>query len=116
MAITNTRGKISNLCPANIYEVQLYLVPVVTEIDSLLRISNLDTLPSTYSVWHCSAGHGDVAATDLDVLASTVIIDPVGSPPHEISIHAGPTETIRVKSGTASKITFHLSGNKKVVA
>jgi len=116
MAITNTRGNIASACPEDLLEVQLYSIPAGVEIDGVLRINNLDVAPSTYSVWHCPAGQGDVDAVDLDILAPDVIIDPVGGIPHEIGIYAGPTETIRIKSGTASKLTFHLSGNKKVVA
>jgi len=115
MAITNTRGKIASACPANTIEVELYSVPSGMEIDALLRINNLDSYTSAYSVWHCSAGHGNVNANNVDIVAPDVIIDPKGGVPHEISIHAGPTETIRIKSGAANLLTFHLSGNKKVV-
>jgi len=116
MAITNTRGKISSACPADTDEVQLYSVPAGTEIDAVLRISNIDSVPSSYSIYHCSANHGDNASIVTDTIAPDVDIDPKGSTPHEYSIHAGPTETIRVKSGSANNIIFHLSGNKKMVA
>jgi len=116
MAITNTRGFISGACPDDTNEVQLYSVPVATEIDAVLRISNIDSTSSSYSVYHCPAGQGNNAASVIHTVAPDVAIDPVGSPPHEYSIHAGPTETIRIKSGAASKLIFHLSGNKKMVS
>jgi len=115
MAITNTRGFIASLCPDSTDEVQLFSVLAGMEIDAVLRINNLDYIPSSYSVWHCSAGHGDNPADNTDILISDTFIDPKGTIPHEISIHAGPTETIRIKSGTADMLTFHLSGNKKMV-
>jgi len=116
MAITNTRKKIASLCPDSLNEVQLYAVPSDCEIDAVLRINNITNDLSTYSIYHCSAGQGDNPANISDIIAKDVYIDGLGNPPHEYSIHAGPTETIRVKSGTVSGLIFHLSGNVKKVS
>ena len=112
--ITNTRGKIAALCPADALEAQLYSVPAATELDGLLRIVNKDTVTQNYSVAHCNAGWGNTAASNSDWLVYNQAIAP--NTMHEISIHAGPTETVRIKSSSAAKISFHLSGNKKVVS
>lgn len=110
--ITNTRQKLASLCPSDTTEVQLYVVPASTEIDGLLRVVNLDTVEHTYSVAHCDAGHGDNNANDSDFMPYNCTVS--ANTMHEISIHAGPTETIRVTSGSSSNVSFHLSGNKKV--
>jgi hypothetical protein len=114
MSVTNTRGVIATLFPASTSEAQLYAVPAGTVLDGVLRISNQDAEESSYRIAHCPAAHGDNAATNTDWVAYDVAIAAVGGAPHEYSIHAKATETIRVKAGTASKITFHLSGNKEV--
>lgn len=109
------RSKFESLCPSNTTETHLYSVPESTEVDAVLRICNKDTLSSKFSVAHCDAGHGsNTAATvtdwiyyDKSIMPNTTI---------ELSIHAGPLETIRIKSGTASMVVFHLSGNKKVAS
>lgn len=112
MSTTNIRGRLGAICPANTNEVQLYPVLVSTEIDAVLRICNKNTLSSTFSVAHCAANHGDTAAASADWIYYNKSIMP--NTTIEISIHAGPLETIRVKSGTADMVNFHLSGNKKV--
>lgn len=112
--VTNTRGLIATLLPANTNEAQLYVVPSGTEIDGLLRICNQDTLESTFSVAHCAAGHGDIAANTREFLFYGAQLLP--NTTAEVSIHAKESETIRIKSGTANKISFHLSGNVKVTS
>jgi len=112
LTITNTRQKLASLCPSTTTQVQLYVVPASTEIDGLLRVVNLSTSERTYSVAHCDAGHGDTDANNSDFMPYNCVI--AANTMHEISIHAGPTETIRVTSGSGSNVSFHLSGNKKV--
>ena len=114
MIITNTRCKMASLRPANTNEAQLYAVPAATEIDAVLRICNQDTSARTYRVAHCLAGHGDVAADVYEFLIYDKNI--AASDTHELSIHANATETIRVKASVADKLSFGLSGNKKVTS
>lgn len=114
MAITNTRCKLASALPANTNEAQLYAIPASTEIDAVLRICNQDSSASTFRVAHTTAAHGDVAADADDFLYYDQPIGP--SETFELSIHGNATETIRIKSGTASKLSFHLSGNKKVTS
>lgn len=111
---TNTRSKKASVKPANTTEVQLYAVPANNQLDGVLRICNQTATTYTYRVAHTTAGHGDVAADSDDWLAYDTEIP--ANFTHEISIHAGATETIRVRSGNADSISFHLSGNSKVVA
>lgn len=106
------RSRLAVLCPADTTEAQLYAVQTSTEVDAVLRICNKNTLSSTFSVAHCGTGHGDSAANDPDWIYYDKSIMP--NTTIELSIHAGPLETIRVKSGTASMVNFHLSGNTKV--
>lgn len=113
-AITNTRCKLASSRPANTTEAQLYAVPASTEIDAVLRICNQDTVQRTYRVAHCTAGHGDSAADGDDWLVYDEKINP--SKTHEISIHANATETVRIKASVADKLSFSLSGNKKVTS
>ena len=116
MAITNTFGYLTALRPPNTDEAQLYSVPAGTEINAVLRIVNQSPSGATVrqaNVYHCPAGHGDVAG---DAKHRICYFIEVGRTPIEISIHAGPTETIRVKSLTAEEVSFHLSGQKKVVS
>jgi hypothetical protein len=108
MTIANNRMRIAGLCPANTTENRLYLVPASTQIDAVLRIVNLDTTSQTYRLAHTAT---DVAATTADYLAYNMEI--LAGDTHEWSIHANAAETIRVLSSTASKICYHLSGNKK---
>ena len=110
--VLNTRGRIASLCPSDTNEIQLYVVPALTEIDGVLRVCNKNGVTCTFSVAHCTAGHGNVSAGDSDWLFYRYSL--VGNTTIEISIHAGPTETVRVASGTGSYINFHLSGNTKL--
>ena len=114
MAITNTRQKLASLRPANTSESQLYAVPSATEIDGVLRVCNQDTSSRTYRIAHTTAGHGDVAADGDDWIAYDVSIS--ANTVHEYSIHANASETVRVLASVADKISFHLSGNKKVTS
>ncbi len=112
--ITNTRQKIVSLRPADANEAQLYVVPSATQIDGLLRICNQDTSERTCRVAHTTAGHGDVAADGDDWLYYDNVISK--NTTIEISIHATATETIRVQASVADKLSFHLSGNVKVIS
>lgn len=112
--MVSTRGRIASLFPTTTAEAQLYSVPANTQIDGLLRVCNQDASNSTFRVAHCAVGHGDTAATDIDWLFYDTVI--YASTTVELSIHAKALETIRVTAGTASKITFHLSGNSVVTA
>ncbi len=114
MAITNTRKKLISLLPANTNEQQLYEVPASSQIDAVLRICNQDTVLRNYSIAHTDVGHGDTAASADDFIAYLHPID--ANDTHEYSIHASATETIRIKADIASKISFHLSGNLKVLS
>lgn len=114
MAITNTFGKLVSLRPANTDEAQLYAVPAATEINAVLRICNQDTQQRTCRVAHTTAGHGASAADGDDWLYYDKPIP--ANDTIEISIHANATETIRVKASTADKLSFHLSGQKKVTS
>ena len=114
MAITNTRQKLASVRPANTNEAQLYAVPASTEIDGVLRICNQDSSSRTYRIAHTTAGHGDMAADGDDWIAYDTTIN--ANSTHEYSIHALATETIRVQASVADKVSFHLSGNKKVVS
>jgi len=112
MALTNNRGKLASLRPANTDEAQLYAVPASTEIDGILRICNQDSEERAYRIAHTTAGHGANPADGDDWLCYDKPIN--ANDTHEISIHALATETIRVKASVADKVSFHLSGNKKV--
>lgn len=112
--ITNTRQKLASLCPSDTLEVQLYAVPASTEIDGLLRVVNRDSSEHSYSLAHCDSGHGDTDANTSDYMPYMCNVS--ANTMHEISIHAGPLETIRVKSESEGNISFHLSGNKKVIS
>jgi len=114
MTITNTRCKLASSRPSDTNEAQLYVVPASTEIDAVLRICNQDTSTRTYRLAHTTAAHGDVAADGDDWLAYDRNIQPGDI--HEYSIHANATETIRIKASIADKLSFGLSGNKKVTS
>lgn len=108
------RGRMAALCPTSTTEAQLYSVPVSTQIDGVLRVCNQGAADTTFSIAHCAIGHGDNAAVATDWLFYNTVI--YANTTTELSIHAYALETIRVKSGTASGITFHLSGNRVVTA
>jgi hypothetical protein len=115
MTVLNTRGRIAALLPTTTAEQQLYVVPSVTEVDAVLRICNQDAVSQTYRVAHCQAGHGDVPVSNA---GNWIWYDKVLPPSKtdEVSLHMGPTETIRVKASVGSKLSFHLSGNVKVTS
>ncbi len=112
--ITNTFCKLASLRPTNTDEAQLYAVPAATEINAVLRICNQDTQQRTCRVAHCTAAHGDVAADGDDFLYYDKVIP--ANDVLEVSIHALATETVRVKASVADKISFNLSGQKKVLS
>ena len=114
MAITNTFCKVASLRPADTNEAQLYSVPAATEINMVLRVCNQDTSPRTCRVAHTTAGHGTGAADGDDWLWYDKSIPANDS--IELSIHANATETIRIKASVADKLSFHLSGMKKVTS
>lgn len=109
--ITETLCKIASLRPANTNEQALYLVPASTELTSFLRVCNQDSVARTYSVAHCS---DTGAASDDEWIRKTFPIAPYDT--HEISILANAAEEIRVQASVADKISFHLSGCKKVTS
>ena len=114
MAITNTFCKLASSRPANTDEAQLYVVPAATEINGVLRICNQDTQQRTCRVAHCTAAHGDVAADGDDFLYYDKAVP--ANDTIELSIHANATETIRIKASAADKLSFSLSGQKKVTS
>ncbi len=114
MAITNTFCKLASSRPANTDEAELYAVPAATEINGVLRICNQDTQTRTCRVAHTTAGHGAGAADGDDWLYYDLEVP--ASETKEISIHASATETIRIKASVADKISFGLSGQKKVTS
>ena len=114
MAITNTYCKLASSRPANTDEAELYAVPAATEINAVLRICNQDTQARTCRVAHTTAGHGAGAADGDDWLYYDLSIP--ANDTKEISIHANATETIRIKASTADKLSFGLSGQKKVTS
>lgn len=114
MAITLTYCKLASLRPADANEAQLYSVPAATEINAVLRICNQDTQARTFRVAHTTAGHGAGAADTDDFLIYDKTV--AANSTEEISIHANATETIRVKASVADKLSFGLSGEKKVTA
>jgi hypothetical protein len=114
MAILNTFGYIMAARPVDAStEVEFYSVPAGTQINGVLRVVNGDTVAREFSVYHCPAGWGEVAALQRHSLCYLGRVEP--GEPREFSIHAGPLETIRVFVGTPTT-SFHLSGQKKVVS
>lgn len=111
MAVTLTYGIIDCSCPADTNEAALYLVPASTELHGVLRITNLDSSSRTYRVAHCKAT--GVATNDEWIAYDR---DISGNETHEYSITAGAAEEIRIKSGLANVVTFHLSGKLKVTS
>lgn len=123
MATTNRRGLIAAMYRTVNDEIQLLTVPSATEIDGVLRICNKSNITSKFSIAHCTAAYGNIAAADAHWLYFDKSIN--ANSTIEISIHAGPLESIRVRAGSVDreadyagdiKITFHLSGNTKVVS
>jgi len=111
MAIAITYGILDCDRPANTAEAALYLVAAATEIDAVLRVCNQDSSARTFSIAHCKAtGAADGTewlAYEEDIDANTTI---------EYSICAGAAEEIRRQASIADKISFHLSGKKKVTS
>ena len=80
----------------------------VEEINAILRIVNQDAAEQTYGVAHTD-GTGAASGEDWIVPDGKTI---EGETPHEASVHLKTGEFIRVKSGAASMVSFHLSGQK----
>lgn len=112
--ITDTYGIIESVRPASTDEVQFYVVPEATEINGVLRVCNQDSAQRTCRVAHCDPAHGDSAAEGKDFLWYDKAIP--ANDTREISIHANATEPIRIKASVVDKLSFHLSGQKKVTS
>jgi len=96
------------LAPANTTEAELYAVPSNSEIIANLVITNITAILATFRVAHTDAAGAATAedwlAYDEDLGAHSRITIP---------ITAKNPETIRVLSGTADALTFHLAGMLK---
>lgn len=114
MTVAITYEKIHSLRPADTDEAEFYAVPASTNINCVLRVCNQDTEERTCRVAHTTAGHGDVAADGDDWLVYDYPIP--ANEILELSIHAKATETIRVKASVADKLSFNLSGEKRVTS
>lgn len=112
MATTITWGYHASICPANTDETALLTAGANEEYNGVLRICNQDTVTRNYYVAHCQATG---AASADEWLAYNVLI-PSQDVPHEYSLHIGNNEEIRVKASVADKISFHFTGEKKVVS
>ena len=95
--------------PANTDEAALYLVPASTQINGVLRVCNQDSESRTYRIAHCKAT-GAADGTEWLVYDKGISANEV----HEYSIHADAAEEIRIKASVADKLSFHLSGMRKV--
>ena len=88
-------------------EIQLYAVPVGTQIVSVLRICNQSSDEKNYSVAHT---YGAGSSTSADWLVCKKGI--VGNDVHEISICGSSGEYVRIRTSTENKISFGLEGLK----
>ena len=114
MSETITWGLHASAIPANTDEASLLLAGANEEYNGVLRIVNQDTTTKTYGLAHCAAAVG--GALDKEWVAFPGTEVPAASPPHEYSIHLGNNEEIRIKSGTGDKVSFHITGEKKVTS
>jgi hypothetical protein len=94
--------------PANTTEAELYAVPTSAEIIANLVITNITAVLSTFRVAHTDAS-GAAAAEDWLAYDENL----AGTSRITIPITAKNPETIRIKTGTADALTFHLSGMLK---
>ena len=101
--------RLAALAPANTTEAELYAVPSNSEIIANLVITNVTAVQATCRVAHTDASG---AATDEDWLAYDENISGNGGR-LTIPITAKNPETIRVRTGTADALTFHLAGMLK---
>ena len=112
MTITITHGIRAALRPANTSEAELVEFGAAEEFIGVLRVCNQETATTrTYSIAHTDAAG---AAAGEDWIESARSIGPGQS--MEYSIFAGNAESIRVVASVADKISFHLTGKKKVVS
>jgi hypothetical protein len=100
--------RLAALAPADTSEAELYAVPTVSEIIANLTICNISATLATFRVAHTDAS-GAAAAEDW--LAHDESLAAHGRT--VIPITAKNPETIRVQTGTADAITFHLAGMLK---
>ena len=112
MATTITWGLHASSRPADKNEAALLLAGQNEEYNGVLRVCNQDTMPRAYYVAHCKESG---AASDDEWIAYATEID-AGEGPHEYSLHIGNEEEIRIKVSEADTISFHFSGEKKVVS
>ncbi len=112
MATTITWGLHASSRPANTSEAALLLAGANEEYNGVLRVCNQDTTVRTYYIAHCAATG---AASGDEWIAYATEID-AGESPHEYSLHIGNNEEIRIRASVADKISFHFSGEKKVVS
>ncbi len=112
MATTITWGLHASSKPTDTAEAALLLAGQNEEYNGVLRVCNQDTKARTYYVAHC-ADSGE--AQEKEWIAYATEID-AGEAPHEYSLHIGNEEEIRIKVSEADTISFHFSGEKKVVS
>ena len=112
MATVITYGRHASTRPADTLEAALLLAGSSEEYNGVLRVCNQDTEVRTYYIAHCAATG---AASGDEWIAYAVEIIP-GESPHEYSLHIGNSEEVRIKASVADKISFHFSGEKKVVS
>ena len=100
--------KLASSRPANTSEAELYAVPAGTQIVATLYVCNQDSNTRTYRVALTdsagAAGTDDWIVYDQDLLAN--ITHRLGP----ISLKGG--QTVRIRAGTASVISFVLTGLK----
>lgn len=101
-------GRLAASAPAATTEAELYAVPSGAEIVANLTITNLTGTAATFGVAHTDASG---AATAEDWLAKAENL--AANSRLTIPIAAKNPETIRVETGTADALSFHLSGMKK---
>lgn len=101
-------GRLAALAPADTNEAELYAVPSSSEIIANLVITNIVATLATFRVAHTdtagAAAAEDWLAHDESLAAHSRITIP---------ITAKNPETVRVQSGTANALTFHLAGMLK---
>lgn len=100
--------RLAAAAPADTNEAELYAVPSSSEIIANLVITNVTGTAATFRVAHTdtsgAAAAEDWLAYDESLAANGRLTIP---------ITAKNPETIRVRSGTADALTFHLAGMLK---
>ena len=102
-------GRIAAMAPSDINEHELYSCPAGTRIRGFVSVCNKTSATRKFGMAHCAAGHGDNPAGAADWRVYECEIDG-NSPPHEINIELGPTETIRIISDQADALGFIFEG------